>query len=89
MQTAVTTIKGTFLFGETRSTRMTGHVKNTRCALDKLGGVRSSKSASSVWEREKAGFLLGLPLQVLPLHHPTALGASVSESSFLSAARRY
>lgn len=28
---------------------------------------------------EKAGFLLGLPLQVLPLLHLTALGVSVSE----------
>jgi hypothetical protein len=48
-------------------------------------GVWSLKSASSVWEKEKAGFLLGLPLQVLPLHHLTALGASVSVRSLLSA----
>ena len=50
-----------------------------------MRGVWSLKSASSVWEKEKAGFLLGLPLQVLPLHHLTALGASVSVRSLLSA----
>lgn len=34
---------------------------------------------------EKAGFLLGLPLQVLPLLHLTALGVSASVSSLPSA----
>lgn len=77
MELAVATIKGSFLFGETRSTCMAGHVKNTRCDLDKLG-----VSFFCVGERESRLPPWASPPGASPL---TALGASVSVSSLLSA----
>lgn len=49
--------------------------------------VRRVQSQLLLCRREKAGFLLGLPLQVLPLlgSYLTALGTSVSVSSLRSA----
>lgn len=58
---------------------MTGHVKKkTRCDLDKLEGVWSSKSASSVWERKQASSL-GFPSRCFPPSSDSLGGFSLSE----------